>query len=121
MFASPKALTMSVNKPDRIIQIDLQNPERNAPWQFVPCVNCYDSHSQQQMTNIVMATPVHDPSDFQKKFFHVKLSDDGSSIFAQTPHQPNFMSANWQTAFANSCTNTQKAHSAYHASLQEKR
>ena len=93
--------------------VDLVNPHKNSAWQFVVCKNCKYEETGTRLSKIVVATSLVDRRDHANQRFSVKVSKDGSVIYARSPYHPQFLMEDFEKNFHNACPETKLAHQAY--------
>ena len=101
---------------------NIVNLHKNGPWQFAVCKNCKYEEAGTRLSKIVMAMSLVDRRDHTNQWFSVKVSEDGSVIYAWFPYHPQFLMEDFEKNFHNACPKTKLAHQAYaYKFTQEKR
>ena len=108
----------SMIRVDRHIDVNFQEPQKNGPWLFMLVHNCNVQESGAKMDKVVMSTSFNDGVDFAAKRYKVRVSQDGSIIYATSPYHPNFLMTNPAENFANCDSETISAHKSFATKLK---
>ena len=101
--------------------VDIVNPHKNSPWQFVVCRNYKYDETGARLSKIAVAALLVDGRDHTNQKLSMKVGKDGVAIYAQSPYHPQFLMEDFENNLHNACPETKFSHQscAYKFTLEE--
>ena len=101
---------------DEEISLDLSNPKENGKWLFVKSDGVIQGNKK--MSVITMSISVPDPRDLFSEHYDIRISADGSTIFAKTPFLSKYQVEDYKMIFRETDAATKLGYSTFARNYQ---